>query len=202
MEYETLSRARPRPALFLSTAGLALVSLFTYHLFAPDVHSRHFDLTLSLQTDSAINRSERFIIDHVADIEEESVFLEHATNLLHYEPLFSDYDRVKGYFLKDTSAQVQPGPVIETDGAYFNMTNPASLVFPRQNDLQPFERIKIGEEKELQAFVQRKQPKWKIPKVQVILNWVSPGSLILTIYLIVFPSNRKRINHTANRANR
>ena len=197
MEYETLSRARPRQTLFLSAAGLALVSLFTYNLFSPDVHSRHYDLTLSLQTDSAINRGERFIIDHVADIEEEAVFLEHATNLLHYEPLFSDYDRVQGYRLQDVAIQVQPGPVTETDGIYFNMTNPASLVFPRQNDLQPFELIKIGEEKELQAFVQRKQPKWRIPKVQAILNWVSLGSLVLTVYLIVFSADRQRISHPA-----
>ncbi|HET9590514.1 MAG TPA: hypothetical protein VFO91_17135 [Anaerolineales bacterium] len=198
-EYEILSRARPRQSLFASAAGLAMLSLFTYNLFPSDVHSRHYDLTRSLQTDSAIRHGERFPVEQVADVEEEAVFLEHATSLLDYEPLFSDHDRVKGYILKDTVAiQVRPGPVTETDGAYFNMTNPASLVFPRQNGLQPFERIRIDEEQELRAFVQRRQPGWKIPKAQVILNWVSLGSLVLAIYLAVFHEPLKKLNSPAS----
>lgn len=194
MEYERMTRAKLQQPWFLSTAGLALLLLFTYNLFPPDVHSRHYDLTRTLQTDSAIQHGERFPIDKVADIDEETVFLAHATNLLHYEPLFSDYDRVKGYTLSDhVTIQVEPGPVTKTVGMYFNMTNPVSLVFPKQNGLQPFERIKISEEKELQTFVQRKQPSWKVPKIQAILNWISLFSLVLTIYLVVFPADRQRI---------
>jgi hypothetical protein len=202
MEYEHLSRGKLREILFPITAGLALVFMVTYNLFPSDVHSRHYDLTRTFQTDAAIQRGERFPIDHVAAIEEETVFIERATNLLYYEPLFSDYDRTRGYILKDLAIQVRPGAITEIDDGYYNMTNPASLVFPMQNDLQPFERIKIGEEEQLRAFTERRQPKWKIPKIQIILDWVSLSAFVLTIGMIILTKGLERVYRSLNRVNR
>ena len=194
MEYEIVSRARHRQAIFMIAAGLSFLFVFSYNFLSADVHSRHYDLIRTLQTDAAINRGERFPISQVANIEEEAVFLEHATNILRYEPLFSDYDRIPGYKLKDISIQVRPGAVTDQDGIYFNMTNPASLVFPQENHLKLFERIKVSEEDELHAFVERRQPAWKIPHIQAILNWVSLTTLVITIGLIFFPFRTRRFD--------
>ncbi len=194
MEYEIVSRARHRQTIFMIAAGLSLLFLFSYNFLSADVHSRHYDLTRTLQTDAAINSGERFPISHVADIDEEAVFLENATNILRYEPLFSEYDRIQGYKLKDIFIQVRPGAVTDKDGIYFNMTNPASLVFPRENKLQLFERIRVSEEDELHAFVERRQPDWKIPLIQEILNWVSLATLVIAIGLVFFPFGTRRFD--------
>ena len=188
IQYEAILRGRNNQIIFLIAAGMSLFFLFSYNILPGDVYSRSFDLTRTLQTDDAIRAGQRFPISRVADIEEEEVFFAHATNILHYEPLFSDYDRILGYQLQEMPIQVRPGAVTDTDGSYYNMTNPASLVFPEENNLKPFERIKISEETQLQAFVERKQPDWKIPRAQKLLNWVSPITLIATFVLILFPA--------------
>jgi hypothetical protein len=188
MQYEILSRARNSQPIFLLAMGISLLSLFSYNILPGDVYSRNFDLTRTLQTDAAIHAGERFPISRVAAIEEEEVFFARATNILYYEPLFSNYDRILGYQLKDLPIQVRPGAITDNDGVYFNMTNPASLVFPNENNLQPFERIKITEEKELRDFVERRQPDWKIPLMQTLLNWTSLITLIGTMILILLPT--------------
>jgi hypothetical protein len=198
-EYETLTRAKSRKTIFAVVGPLALVPLVIYNLFSSDVHDRTFNLERILQTDSAIQRGERFPVDHVADIEEEEVFLERATNLLHYEPLFSEYDRVQGYLLKDVSPRVLQGAVTDTDGVYFNMTNPASLVFPKENNLKPFERIKISEEEKLRAFVERKQPDWELPRIQIILNRVSAIAFVSTVGIIFLPQVSREARRAKNR---
>ena len=197
IEYESRSRTRPRQTVFLIAAGLAFGFLFLYTLFPADVHSRTYNMTLMLQTDSAIQRGERFPVDKVASIEEDAVFLEHATNVLYYEPLFSRYDRIDGYQLEGFDARVHPGAVTEIDNDYYNMTNPASLLFPKENNLRPFERIKVGEEEQLQAFLQRRQPQWKMPTIQTLLNWVSLGAFILTLGLIFMPGRSLTMNSAA-----
>lgn len=191
MQYEILSRERNSQIIFLLAAGVSLLFLFSYNILPSNVYSLTFDLTRTLQTDAAINAGERFPISRVADIEEDEVFFAHATNILHYEPLFSDYDQKFGYQLKDLPIEVRPGAVTDTDGVYFNMTNPTSLVFSNENNLQPFERIKISEERELRDFVQRRQPDWKIPIIQTSLNWISLITLVVMIILILSPSRIK-----------
>jgi hypothetical protein len=170
------------------TAALTFAFLFVYYLLPPDLHSRNYNLTLLEQTDEAIQRGERFPINKVARIEEDEVFLEYATNVLYYEPLFSRYDRIRGYELEGFAAHVRPGEIVEPDGSYYNITNPASLVFPAENNLLPFERIKIGEEEQLQAFIRRGQPHWEIPTTQFVLDWLSLGIFALTVTLLIVPA--------------
>ena len=86
---------------------------------------------------------------------------------------------------------------MRTDNGYFNMTNPASMVFHRENDLQLFERVKIDDEENLKRFIERGQPRWKLPVIQVILNWVSLAIFLTIIGSIFLPAvlgwiNRKR----------
>ena len=187
MVYEALSRTRPRQSLFLIAAPLSLAFLLIYQLIPGDVQSRTYNLAQMLQTDSAIQRGERFPVERVAYLEEDAVFLARATNMLYYEPLFSRYHRTDGYILDGFLAGVRPGQITETQDGYYNMTNPASLVFPEINNLEPFERIKVGEEEQLQTFARRGQPAWKIPVIQTILNWTSLGALVLSLALLLLP---------------
>jgi hypothetical protein len=185
--YESLSHARPRQSLFLIAAPLSLAFLLIYQLIPADVHSRTYNLTQMLQTDSAIQGGERFPVERIAFLEEDAVFLARASNVLYYEPLFSRYHRTQGYILESFLAEVQPGAITEIEDGYYNMTNPASLVFPRENNLEPFERIRVGEEAHLQTFARRGQPAWKIPVLQRVLNWTSLGALVLSISLLLLP---------------
>jgi hypothetical protein len=200
-EFEKLTFPHKRMRPFLIAAGFSIPFLLVYCLLPADVHSRFFDLSRSLQTNAAIERGERFVVAQVIDSEDEEVFLAYATNLLEYEALYSENDPVKGYNVEafNSRVQVQPGGVTIRDGEYFNITNPASLVFPEENGLQPFERIKVDDEDELQAFVERRQPRWKLPVLQVILNWLSLAAFILSVGLVGLPTVLGWIHQTSNR---
>jgi hypothetical protein len=185
--YESLSRTGSRHRLFLIAASLSLVFLLLYQLLPADVHSRTYNLSQMLQTDAAIGRGERFPVERIAYLEEDAVFLARASNVLYYEPLFSTYHPTDGYILEGFLAAVRPGKITKIEDGYYNMTNPASLVFPRENDLKPFERIRLAEQEQLQTFAERGQPAWEIPFVQKLLNWISLTALIVAVGLLLLP---------------
>jgi hypothetical protein len=187
--YESISRTRSRQRLFLMAASLSLAFLLMYQLFPADVHSRTYNLTQMLQTDAAIHRGERFPVERIAFLEEDAVFLARASNVLYYEPLFSTYHPTEGYILEGFLAEVQPGAITEIEDGYYNMTNPASLVFPRENNLQPFERIRVAEQEQLQIFAERGQPAWEIPFLQKLLNWTSLAALVVAVTMLLLPGN-------------
>jgi hypothetical protein len=183
-EYDRRVSASSKFRFFLVAAGLALASLFSYNLLSSGVHFRIFDLTTSLQADEAIRHGERFFINHVEDVSADAVFAGHATSLTLYEPLFSGFGP-NGYYLQGFDVQIRPGAVTDSEGVYFNMTNPASLVYPSQNNLKLFERIKVSERDKLREFIQRRQPDWKLPTTQIILDWVSLAAFTLTLGFMV-----------------
>ena len=193
IEYERLTADRSPQRMFTITVALAWAALLVYNLLPADIYSRNYDLTDTLKTDAAIGQPDYFPVDHVARIEDAEVFTAHATNILYYEPLLSDYDRIKGYILsKDVVPQVHPGLVTEVEDGFYNMTNPASLFFPKENGLQPFERIKVGEEEQLRAFIERKQPDWIIPPLQRVLDWLSLVAFLVSLGLILLPTELAR----------
>jgi hypothetical protein len=64
------------------------------------------------------------------------------------------------------------------------MTNPASLVFPKQNGLFPFERIKTSEPGKMESFIRHKQPDWNRPFHQKVLDFLMLSSFILFPILV------------------
>ena len=67
----------------------------------------------------------------------------HASSLLPYDPLL-------GYDNEMFTPQAQEGDVRTAVDGYWNMTDPASLVFAESNGLTPFERIRESDRDRLE----------------------------------------------------
>ena len=90
----------------------------------------------------------------------------HLSNLNPYDPIF-------GYRLENFHPEIKVGSIWEISDGYYNMTNPAGYVFPEINGSRPFERIPVSEKDKLEAFASHRDPGWKIPLYQQILDWLS-----------------------------
>jgi hypothetical protein len=158
----------PKPGYFYSSIILTCVCLLSYFSWSPEAHQRNFSvrpseaLYLKIQKGAALPIVD--IVDTAATSREG--FSERASLYQPYEPIF-------GYYLEYFKPKVRPGKINEVNDGYFNMTNPASYVFPEVNELEPFERIKISERDKLELFLARRQPEWKLPLTQKLLNLIS-----------------------------
>jgi hypothetical protein len=65
--------------------------------------------------------------------------------------------------------------------SYFNMTDPTGLVYPQANGTHAFERIKVSDRANMQRFVNRLQPDWKLPISQHLSDWISLLALIFDL---------------------
>jgi hypothetical protein len=98
---------------------------------------------------------------------------------------------VFGYGLGDFNPEVYPGQTNKIVDGYYNVTNPASLVFPEENQTRLFERIPYSDASRFQEFVNRRQPDWNRPLIQSILDMIAEISLIVFfIYIMVFLTKR------------
>jgi hypothetical protein len=85
-----------------------------------------------------------------------------------------------------------PGEVSAVRDGRFNLTNPASLVFPEINNLRPFDRISAGEGGALAAFTTRGVPPWRVPALHgtlVLLSWTTIAAALI---VLVFFQVRRR----------
>lgn len=168
-----LDNKRSFPA-YAVLAALTFASMTSYFFLSQDLHSRHLDVTVLDRIGDRVQGGDTFAISQILNIQDLDGFLQNASSYQTYEVLF-------GYSLEDFAAQTHPGSVFEVDDGYFNMTNPASLVFPELNNTHPFERIKVSERDKLDVFVQRGQPEWRIPRVQIYLIYISLAALLLSL---------------------
>jgi hypothetical protein len=160
---------------------LTLGGMLNYFAFTKDVQSRTFDVTKSLETYQRVQAGATFPIEKIADMEDDRTFLENASDIHPYEPLF-------GYRLENFKPKVVPGPVtVPSDGKY-NMTNPTGYVFPEENQVAMFDRIPVEDAYNFNQFIHRYQPNWKRPVLQNILDITSLLSFIaLTSVLLGYP---------------
>jgi hypothetical protein len=150
---------------------LAVAMVLPYFFLSSAIQSRDFKLFVN---DKMIRPVKLFSITRISDIADWDVFTEYASSYRPYEPLF-------GYSLDTFTPQTHIGSVFEQNNGYFNMTNPASLVFPEINNSYPFERIKVSDSDKLKILIQHEQPGWYIPTAQKILNVLSLVSFIFCI---------------------
>lgn len=164
-------RSLPRYAML---AFLTIATMSSYFFLSQDLHSRHLDVSVLKEIKKQVQRGDTFPITQILNIGDLDGFLLSASTYQTYEVLF-------GYELEDFAAQTHPGSVYETENGYFNITNPASLVFPELNGTHPFERIKISDREQLEVFLRRGQPDWQIPSTQIYLLYVSLAALVLCL---------------------
>jgi hypothetical protein len=164
------------PFLFLST--ITILSITSYSLFDKG-HRRSFNIESSLKIYSQIEQGNTFPIDQIKNGLDDRVFQNRASNL------GSLNNAIFGYKLEDFHPLTETGPVFNVNDGYYNMTNPASYVYPYENDLYLFERFRIDQREELDLFINRKQPPFNISLIQKIANLASLTTLIVvSIYLI------------------
>ncbi len=155
--------------LTLTLAGLTL-ALYSAYLQLPfrerPVYAK-FDIRQSLQDWRMIRQQHaNYRVNYVGRIGGDSkTFSLQASNLYSYEPILSEY-----------SPYLKEGAVAEHDGQAFNLTNPASLVFPAENQLRLFERIALAETANFEQFVTYRRPTWKLSASQRLANTISSGT--------------------------
>lgn len=148
----------------------ALCALLPYLAISPDAHLRFIEIKPLREVYWQIRAGEIFPVEKIAEDQDIEALDRFSSSLRPYEPVF-------GYELENFHPLVVPGSIYLQDGEYLNMTNPASLVYPQENGLTLFERFKVTEREKLEQFANRRQPDFKLPLMQHILNIVSAAAL-------------------------
>ena len=180
------ARATQAPAILLC---VALASPLAYFLFPPRVHQRSFDVSTSVAVHERIRQGELFEVSRILDVSDADALAAGASSYRPYEPLF-------GYDLGAFTPRFVPGDIRQIEDGDFNMTNPVSLVFPRENGLMPFERIAAADREALEVFARRGTTPWAPPALQSVLTWVSLSGLAVTLVLASTSWRAKRLGAT------
>lgn len=117
---------------------------------------------------------------------DDEVFMAQASNVTHhYDPLLGENS-----FLP----LVREGSVFDIQNGYYNMTDPTGYVFPKENNSKLFSLIPVSEYKELIDFLNRRQPDWKLPSIQIILDWAAGLTFIIIFLAVISYSLRKQFS--------
>lgn len=152
-----------RRVLTLAGIVVAIVSPAAYLLLPGKVQQRTFDVGPSIEFARAIRGGARPPVTAIIWKEDSEALIAGGSSYRPYEPLF-------GYGLETFAGDARPGPVRDVRDGHFNMTHPASLVYPEANGLRVFERIPTAQAGALEDFVARRQPRWIVPAHQTWLN--------------------------------
>ncbi len=177
-EFFRRTRARQK-SILLTLNMLALIALFPYLVISPQLHLRFVEIKPLREVYWQMRAGETFPIQKIGDDLDIEAIDRNASSLFIYEPIF-------GYELEYFHPLVVPGSIYLQDGEYLNMTNPASLVYPEENGLTPFERFKVSERDKLEQFANRRQPYFKMPFMQHVLNIVSAAALGIHVAVLLW----------------
>jgi hypothetical protein len=73
------------------------------------------------------------------------------------------------------------------------MTDPTGYVFPRENNSKLFSRIPASDYNKLVDFLNRRQPNWKLPTLQIVLDWAAGLSFVWCVLASLAFWIRKKI---------
>lgn len=173
---------------FILLNSIAIASLFSYRWILPKYQELSCDVRPILTTYAQIRyEGETFPIENVIpDANPWDVFQEHATSLI--DPYNTFLKSLSGY-----REALHEGSVYDVNDGYYNIINPTGYVFPEVNHSTLFERISVAEEDKFLDFINRRQPKWKLPVIQKILDWSSLIALIVEFGVLgVYITNRRK----------
>ena len=164
---------------FVLLNGLSLVALWAYYLIPMKIQGRTFDIQSVLDTYTNIQAGNTFPVNRIIPaMNDYEVFGAGASNVTHhYDPLLGENS-----FLP----LVHEGSVFDIRDGYYNMTDPTGYVFPKENNSKLFSLIPVSEHKELMDFLNRRQPDWKLPLTQIVLDWAAGLTFILCILALLF----------------
>jgi hypothetical protein len=168
-------------AAFLVMEGIALGSLLSFR-YVPTkylVGEALFDYMLGdirpmLTTYDMIRyQGNTFPVENVVPRADPwMVFQDNAVNMIDpYNTFF------KGIY-QSLVPVLHAGSVYDISDGYFNIVDPTGYVFPEVNQTHAHERIPITEKAQFLDFINRRQPDWKLPLIQQILDWTALVTLI------------------------
>ncbi len=162
--------------------GLSTLIMLSLYLAIPeDVHIRNFNLKSALPVYAQIDKGWNFTLQNVAEITDMQVFKEQNSNLASQDPMF-------GYTGEYFKPKAVVGPILAVKDGYYNLTNPASFVFPEENNLQPFDLFRQDQKAELELFINHRQPGLAISSWQKFADAVSLLTLAGSALFLVFAS--------------
>jgi hypothetical protein len=170
---------------FLVMNVLTLLPLSAFFINEIDLQWRLYDITPSYQIHQSIQDGNIPPVEAIdATASNTEAIQNSVSNLKPYEPIF-------GYKLEYFHPEISPGSIWNIENGYYNMTNPTGYVYPELNSSRPFERIRIEDKEKLTQFANHKQPDWRIPNYQYILDWVTGLSFTCTIAFLTGYSIKK-----------
>ena len=173
-------------SVFVFLNGLSLVALWAYYLLPMKVQGRTFDIQSVLNTYTQIQAGATFPVNKIIPaMNDYEVFEAQASNVTHhYDPLLGENS-----FLP----LVHEGSVFDVRNGFYNMTDPTGYVFPKENNSKLFSLISVSDHKKLMDFLNRRQPDWKLPLIQIALDWAAGLTFILIMLAIILYSFRDQI---------
>ena len=159
---------------FLVLNGIALGSLWFYHYIPVQSQQMYCDIRPMLATYNEIRyQGKTFPVENVVpEADPWAVFDDNAVNMIDpYNTFFKDITR-------HLVPVLHAGSVYDTSDGYFNIVDPTGYVFPEVNHSQMYERIPVSEKAQLLDFINRRQPDWKLPLLQQVLDWIALITLI------------------------
>ena len=95
------------------------------------------------------------------------------------------YEALFGYWLEFFPlGNLHPGPVMAMSGGRYNLKNPACYIWPDENNCNPGDHFKQGDEAAVAAFVNYKPFPFEMPLVQSTANWIN-GVCLLVVTLFI-----------------
>jgi hypothetical protein len=172
--------------VFILLDGIALGALGTYEL-VPTVYAVKSGYSLNqcdfrpiLATYNKIRyEGETFPIQYVIpDAAPWMVFQDYATSLT---------DPYNTYFKGKTDYReaLHAGSVYDIDNGYYNIIDPTGYLFPEVNHSKMYERISVADRDKFLDFINRRQPDWKLPLIQVFLDWAAGLTFIIIILAVI-----------------
>ena len=171
--------------VFLLLDGIALGSLLAFRSVPTQNLMYVCDYRPILDTYNKIRyQGETFPVKYVIpNADPWSVFEENATNLI--DPFNVQFNPLKGGF----GPALHAGSVYTIDNGYYNLIDPTGYLFPQSNGSSLYERIPVTEKSQFLDFINRRQPNWKIPRRQKVLNWTALITLIAEfVILLAYPA--------------
>ena len=172
--------------VFILLDGIALGSLLAFRSVPPWNMQFVCDYRPILDTYDKIRyKGETFPIKYVVpDAQPWSVFEENATNM--EDPYNVEFAALTGEY----HYVLHVGSVYDIYNGYYNLIDPTGYVFPKLNNSSVFERIPVSEKAQFLDFIDRRQPDWKLPMIEQVLNWMALITLLavlglLLVYLVI-----------------
>jgi hypothetical protein len=150
-----------------------------YLAIPEDIHIRSFNLRSALPVYAQIDKGMNFTLQNVAEITDMQVFKEHDSNLASQDPMF-------GYTGEYFKPKAVVGPILAVQDGYYNLTNPASFVFPEENNLQPFDLFREDQTADLELFINHRQPNLAISSWQKFADGISLAALVVSVLYLFF----------------